>query len=237
MVYKFFDRKSASLTDKSAAGSGITMPANNEIKQNLQFAEELHKTIIRNLNKWTVYSGFKDNNWGADLADMQLINKFNKGFRFLVCAIDIFSNYAWVVPLKDKKSATIANTFQKILVGSTRKWSKICVDKGSEFYNSSFKKWLKDNGIEMYSIHNEGKSVVAERFIRILKTKIYKYMTSVAKNVYTDKLDDIVNEYNNTYHKTIKMKPVDIKDNTYINFNKKVNYKDSKFNVDDHVRI
>ena len=237
MVYKFFDKKSASLTDKSAAGSGITMPANNEIKQNLQLAEELHKSIIRNLNKWTVYSGFKDNNWGADLADMQLINKFNKGFRFLVCAIDIFSNYAWVVPLKDKKSVTIANTFQKILDDSTRKWSKIWVDKESEFYHSSFKKWLKDNGIEMYSTHNEGKSVVAERFIRILKTKIYKYMTSVAKNVYTDKLDDIVNEYNNTYHKTIKMKPVDIKDNTYINFNKKVNYKDSKFNVDDHVRI
>ena len=237
MVYKFFDKKFASLTDKSAVGSGITMPANNEIKQNLQLAEELHKSIIRNLNKWTVYSGFKDNNWGADLADMQLINKSNKGFGFLVCVIDVFSNYAWVVPLKDKKSVTIANAFQKILDDSTRKWSKIWVDKGSEFYNSSFRKWLKDNGIVMYSIHNEGKSVVAEKFIRILKTKIYKYMTSVAKNVHTDKLDDIVNKYNNTYHKTIKMKLVDVKDNTYINFNKKVNDKDPKFNVDDHVRI
>ena len=88
----------------------------------------------------------------------------------------------------------------------------------------------------MYSIHNEGKSVVAERFIRKLKTKIYKYMTSVSKNVYIDKLDDIVGDYNNTYHRTTKMKAVDVKD-TYIDFNKEVNYKDPKFKVGDHVRI
>ena len=87
----------------------------------------------------------------------------------------------------------------------------------------------------MYSIHNEGKSVVAERFIKTLKTKIYKYMTSVSKNVYIDKLDDIVSEYNNTYHRTIKMKPVDVKDNTYIVFEKKVNDKDPKFKDSDHV--
>ena len=101
---------------------------------------------------------------------------------------------------------------------SDRKPNKIWVDKGSEFYNNSFKKWLKDNDIEMYSIHNEGKSVVAERFIRTLKTKIYKYMTLISKNVYIDKLNDIVNEYNNTYHRTIKMKTADIKGDTYIDF-------------------
>ena len=89
----------------------------------------------------------------------------------------------------------------------------------------------------MYSIHNEGISVVAERFIRTLKTKIYKYMTSISKNVYINKLDDIVDEYNNTYHRTIKMKPVDVKDNTYIDFKKEVNDKDPKFKVSDHVRI
>ena len=108
---------------------------------------------------------------GADLADMQLISKFNKGFRFLLCVIDIFSKYAWVVPLKDKKGITIINAFQKILKESNRKPNKIWVDKGSEFYNSSVKKLLKDNDIEMYLIHNEGKSVVAVRFIRTLKTK------------------------------------------------------------------
>ena len=123
---------------------------------------------------------------------------------------------------------TITNTFRKILDDSNGKPNKIWVDKGKEFYNNSFK---------MYSIHSEGKSVVAERFIRILKTKIYKYMTSISKNVYIDKLDDIVNEYNNTYHRTIKMKPADVKDNTYIDFKKEVNDKDPKFKVGDHVRI
>ena len=89
----------------------------------------------------------------------------------------------------------------------------------------------------MYLIHNEGNSVVAERFIRTLKNKIYKYITSISKNVYIDKSDDIVNEYNNTYHRTIKMKLIDIKDNTYIDVDKEVNDKDPKFKVSDHVRI
>ena len=105
------------------------------------------------------------------------------------------------------------------------------VDKGSEFYNSSFKRWLKDNDIETYSMHNEGKSVAAERFIRTPKTKIYKYMTAISKNVYIDKLSDIVTEYNNTCHRTMKMKLVNGKDNTYIDFKKEVNDKDSKFKV------
>ena len=96
---------------------------------------------------------------------------------------------------------------------------------------------LKDNDTEMYSINNEGKSVVAERFIRTLKTKIYKYMTSVSKNVYIDKLDDIVGGYNNTYHRTIKMKLVGVEDNTYIDFKKEANNKDPKFEVGDHARI
>ena len=99
------------------------------------------------------------------------------------------------------------------------------------------KSWLQDNDIVMYSTHNDGKSVVAERFIKILKNKIYKYMTSISKNVYIDKLDDIVNEYNNTYRRTIKMKPIYVKDNTYINIGKKVNDKDPKFKVGEHVRI
>ena len=89
----------------------------------------------------------------------------------------------------------------------------------------------------MHSIHNQGKSVVAERFIRTIKTKIYKYMTLISKNVYINKLDDIVGEYNNTYHRTTKMKPVDVQDNTYIDFKKEVNDKDSKFKVADHLRI
>ena len=89
----------------------------------------------------------------------------------------------------------------------------------------------------MYSTHNEGKSAVVERFIRTLKNEIYKYMTSISKNVHIDKLDDIVNEYSNTYHRAIKMKPIDVKDNTYINIDKEVNDKDPKLKVGHHVRI
>ena len=131
----------------------------------------MHKPITRKFNKRKVLSPFIDNIWGADLADMQLISKFNKGFRFLLCVIDIFSKYAWVIPLKDKKGISIVNAFQIILKESNRKPNKIWVDKGSEFYNISFKKWLRDNNIEMYSTHNEGKSVIAERFIKTLKMK------------------------------------------------------------------
>ena len=151
--------------------------------------------------------------------------------------VNIFSKYAWVIPLKDEKGVSNVNVFQKVLDKSGRKPNKIWVDKGSEFYNNFFKKWLKDNDIEMYSIHNEGKSVVAERFIRTLKTKIYKYMTSISKNVYIDKLDHIVNEYNNRYHRTSKMKLVDVTENTYIDSTELHSNKDPKFKVGDLVRI
>ena len=99
------------------------------------------------------------------------------------------------------------------------------------------KPWLQDNDIAKYFIQNPGKSVVAERSIKTIKNKIYKYMTSISKNVYIDKLDDVVNECNNTYHRTIETKPIDVKDNTYIDFDKEVNDSDPKFKVGDYVRI
>ena len=128
---------------------------------------------------------------------MQLISKFDKRFKFLLCVIVIYSKYAWVIPSEDKKGIKITDAFQKILKEPSRKRNRIWVDKDSEFYTIDH--------IEMYSTHNEGK-FVSERFIRTLKNKIYKYMISVSKNVYIDKLDDIVNKYNNTYHSTIKIK-------------------------------
>ena len=137
IVYKFFDKKTK--------GSGVTTLANKSaIKstpQNEQFAEEIHKPIIRKFRKRKVYSAFKDNIWTADLANVQLIGKFNKGFKFLLCVIDIYSKYAWIVSLKDKKGVSIANAFQKILKKSNRKPNKIWVDKGGEFYNRSMKSW------------------------------------------------------------------------------------------------
>ena len=108
------------------------------MKHNEQLAKEFHKQFIRKFKKRRVYSGFRDNIWGADLADIQTISKFNKGFRFLLCVIDIFSKYAWVVPLKDKKGVSIVDAFQKNLDESNRKPNKIWVDKESEFYNNSF---------------------------------------------------------------------------------------------------
>ena len=98
------------------------------------------------------------------------------------------------------------------------------------------KSWLEKHDIEMYSTHNGGKSVVAERFIRIFQNEMYKYMTSVSKNVYIDKLDDIVNKYNNTYHSTIRMKPVDVKSTPHIDFDKNDNEEDPKFKIGDNVR-
>ena len=105
----------------------------------MQLADELHKPIIRKCKKRKVYSSFKDNIWGVDLADMQLLSKFNKGFRFLLCIIDVFNKYAWVISLKDKKGVSIVTGFQKMLKDSNGKPNKIWVDKGSEFYNNSFK--------------------------------------------------------------------------------------------------
>ena len=145
---------------------------------------------------------------------MQSLSKKNKGIKYLLCAIDLYSKYAFVVRLKDKEGISITNALNKIIKQSNRKPNKVWVDQGGEFYNHIFKKWLSDNDIILYSTFNEGKSVVAERFIRTLKNKLHKHLTATGKNVYYDVLDDVVNEYNNTKHNTIKMKPKDVKNDT-----------------------
>ena len=148
----------------------------------------------------------------------------------------MFSKYAWVIPLKDKKGTSIVNAFQKI-ISKEKKPNKIWVDQGSEFYNQSFKDFLKINNKEMYSTFNEAKSVVAERFIRTLKHKIFKHMTAISKNVYVDVSDDIVKKYNNTIHRTIKMKPIDVTDDSFAEHNEESNKRNPKLKVGDHVRI
>ena len=212
MVYKFFDKKSS--------GSAIA----NE--PNYQLANELHKQVYRKFKKRKVYSSFRDKIWGVDLADMQSLSKYNKGISYLLCAIDVFSKYAWVISLKTKRGISTANAFQKIIsVG--RQPNKIWVDQGGDFYNNLFKRFLRINDIEIYSTYNKGKSVVTERFIRTLKEKICKHMTAISKNVYFDVLDDIANKYNHAVYRTIKMKPIDITSDSYAEYNK----------VGDHVRI
>ena len=155
IVSKFFDKKSM--------GSGFVKDSSSIL------ANELHKPIIEKFDKRKVYSQFKDNIWGVDLVNMQSLNRNNKGIKYLLCVIDLYSKYAFVIPLKDKKEISIVNAFNKIIKQSNRKPNKICVDQGGEFYNNVFKKWLSDNDIIIYSTYNEGKSVVAERFIRTSK--------------------------------------------------------------------
>ena len=233
MVYKFFDKKST--------GSGVKKLKNTTEPSALArsssiLADELHKPIIRKFNKRKVYWQFKDNILGVDLAEMQSLSIKNKGIKYLLCAIDLYSKYAFVIPLKDKKGIRIVNAFNKIIKQSNRKPNKIWVDQGGEFYHNVFEKWLSANDINMYSTYNEGKSVVAERFIRTLKNKLYKHMTATGKNVYYNVLDDVVNKYNNTKHSTIKMKPIDVKNNKRMYIDEH-NEKDSKFKVGDGVRI
>ena len=159
---------------------------------------------------------------------MQSLSRKNKGIKYLLCVIDLYSKYAFVIPLKGKKDISIVNAFIKIIKQSERKPNKMWVDQGSEFYNNAFKKWLSDNDIIMYSTYNEGKSVVAQRFIRTFKNKLYKHMTATGKNVYYDVLDDVVNKYNNTKHSNIKMKPIDVGYNNKRVYVDEDNEKDSR---------
>ena len=151
-----------------------------------------------------------------------------------MCPIDLFSKYTWVVPLKDKRRITIANAFKRNL--KERKPKKIWIDQGGEFYNKLFQRFLKINNIEMHSTYNEGKSVIAERFIRTFKNKIFKHMAAVSKNVYFDVLNDIVNKCNNTVHRAINMKPIDVTSDSYAEYNEDSNETNPKFKVGDQVR-
>ena len=149
----------------------------------------------------------------------------------------MFNKYTWVIPIKDKKGTCIVNAFKKILSDSKRKPNKIWADQGSEFYNKSFKDFLKINNTEMYSTYNEGKSTVAERFIRTLKNKFFKHMTAIQQNIYFDVVNYIVDKYN-TFHRTIKIKLIEVTDDYYAEYNEDPsNKKNSKFIVGDNVQI
>ena len=155
MVYKFFDKKStAGPSSLERMGSGFKKLKNTTkstaepsalARNSSILADELHKPIIRKFNKRKVYSQFKDNIWGVDLADMQSLSRKKKGIKYLLCVIDLHSKYAFVIPLKDKKGISIVNAFDKIIRQSNRKPNKIWLDQGGEFYNNVFEKWLSDN--------------------------------------------------------------------------------------------
>ena len=165
-------------------------------------AEELHKPVKRKFKRRRVLVNGTDKIWSADLADMQAFTKFNRGIKYLLAVIDVFSNYGYLIPLKDKTGKSVASALKTIF--KERKPGKMWVDKGKEFYNKDVKEL-----IELYSTENEEKSSVVERWIRTMKEKMWKYFTDNNTNVYVDILPDLVEDYNNTRHSSIKMTPVE----------------------------
>ena len=164
-------------------------------------AEELHKPIRRKFKKRRVLVNGIDKIWAADLVDMQAFTKFNRGVKYLLAVIDVFSKYGWLIPLKDKTGKSVASALKTIF--EDRKPKKMWVDKGKEFYNKDVK-----DLIELYSTEDEEKSSVVEKWIRTMKEKMWKYFSAKSTNVYIDQLPDLVKEYNNTRHSSMKMTPV-----------------------------
>lgn len=174
---------------------------------NLHLAKELHKPIHHKYKRRRILVFNIDDIWSADLKDMSNLAKYNKGYKYLLNVIDLFSKYAFTIPLKSKKSKDIINAFEKLF--GARKPNKLWTDQGSEFINNNFKKFLNDRNIELYHVYNEGKACVIERFNRTLGEMIQKYLTGNDTNKYIDVLQKIIDEYNHKYHCSIKMTPVE----------------------------
>ena len=174
-----------------------------------QLAEELHKPITRIFKKRRVISYGIDKIWAADLVEMQKYSKWNKGIKYLLMVIDIFSKYGWIVALKDKKTESVSLAFDHIFKKSKRKPEKLWTDKGSEFISKHFKDCLKKHDVMLYHTQNEEKSSVVERWNRTMKNRMWKMFTSNNNSIYWDKLDTLVNDYNNTKHRSIKMTPTE----------------------------
>ena len=168
-------------------------------------AEELLKTIRHKFKRRRVFVYNIDDIWSADLKDMQSVSKQNKGFKYLLTVIDLFSKFAHTIPLKSKNADVMIEAFKKLF--KTRKPAKLWTDQGSEFINRNFKKFLEQNNIELYHVFNEGKANVIERFNRTLGEMIQKHMTTNQTTEYIDVLQKILQEYNNRYHTSIKMTP------------------------------
>ena len=154
-------------------------------KKTSTLADELHKPARKKFQRRRVLVSGIDKIWAADLADMKAFSKDNKGVTYLLCVIDIFSKYGWLVPLKDKTGKSVASALRVIF--EERKPEKMWVDKGKEFYNKDVK-----DLIELYSTENEEKSSVVERWIRTMKERMWKYFTDNNTNVYIDVLPDLV---------------------------------------------
>ena len=228
------------------AGKKITL---NQIREWLKGQETytLHRRVRRKFPRNKVIVDGIDDQWDVDLMDVTNLSKYNDGVRFVLVAIDIFSRYTWLRPLKSKQGHKVVEAFQSIFAEG-RKPSKIRTDKGTEFTNHLVQKYLKEEDVIHFVTHNEVKANYAERVIKTLKGRIFKYFTKKQTYQYMDHLQDFVTSYNHTYHRSIKMKPVDVsRENEsalwtmqYEPYRKKKNKEKNprfKFAVGDTVRI
>ena len=204
-------------------------------------SEELHKSKRKNYPRRRIIVNHIDEIFAADLVEMQKFAKLNKGYRYLLTCIDIFSKYSWVIPLKDKRGITIKNALQKIF--KQRKPKFLWTDRGTEFYNKQVQDLLNENNIKLYSTNNsEIKSAVIERFNRTFKNMMYKKFTENNNTIFYNILDELVNNYNNKYHSTIKMTPIEgskkVNENKIKNiYNFEKTKKPGKFKIGDRVRL
>ena len=174
----------------------------------VKLADELHKPLKRNFTRRRVIANHIDEIWCSDLVEMQQFSKWNKGYRYLLMVLDVFSKYGWIIPLKDKKGETVMNAF-KIILKEGRKPHYLWTDKGKEYYNKHVKELLDKNKITLYSTENEEKSSVCERWNRTIKSKMWKQFTVQGNTMYLDMLPKILKQYNNTKHSSIKMTPIE----------------------------
>ena len=205
----------------------------------------LHKPKRKNFSRNKVIVSGIDDTWQADLVDVSSLSDQNDGYKFILTCIDVFSKYAWAIPLKNKKGLTICEAFNQIL--NNRKPIKLHTDQGSEFYNKDFKALLKKQNIKIYSTKSELKACVVERFNRTLKERMWRYFTEKNTYKYLNVLNDLVSSYHNTYHTSIKSKPINVNDQneleiftTLYGFEKNIGNEipiKFKFKINDKVRI
>lgn len=215
----------------------------NHSKEKIRVVEELHKPIRKKFKRRsTIIRGLRDL-FQADLAQLDLYARFNKNFKYALIVIDCFSKYVWFRPLKTKNAAEVVKAFESILKEASSAPSNLQTDQGSEFFNSKFKLLMKKYEINHYNTFNYTKASIAERVIRTLKERLFKYFSLNGSYKWLDALTKIVMEYNRTKHSTINMKPADVsKDNERIvlgrlNNLKKLPYSQRKFALNDFVRI
>lgn len=205
-----------------------------------QVVREIHRPVRKNFPRLSTIIKYRDDLWQMDLADFQTYSRENRGYKYVLFAIDAHSKYLWIAPLKDKTGQNVSNAVRTILKSSGRKPSNLQTDDGKEFFNKTFSKLLADHGINHYSTYSVKKAAIVEHSIRTIKTMLYKKFSLRGKYKWVDIIDGVVARYNNTVHSTTKVKPNSVTKNTKLNVYanlKIVDLKKNKFREGDFVRI